>query len=293
MLATLLTLCAMHFSVAQAPPQAWQDMIASRTGCAMHLAVDDGSVDRVPIARLNDFFPRTVREWPLLDARRKDLVSAADVWLSRGVTPGVVLPSDSTLLRGGQLRAVRKLARTGVAFVVRPPEGSYRFSGMATLYSAMGILVNGVYLERGYSPELSVLPQGLYLVAPHWRDRPDLPILQGDWIDHGRHFVVLPSQPLSRDHQIAGTPYTPTLGQSWNFSGLRYTVDGAGEHTSMPGWIMQSMVGLLVPLQLIKRAPMADVAAYIGAGLAWVGILFGLVSIMVLIFGAFRRLPLQ
>lgn len=282
----------MHFSVAQAPPLAWQDLIASRTGCTAHVAVDDGSVDSVPIGRLNDFFPHAVREWPLLDARRADLASAADLWLSRGVTPGVVLPSDSTALRGRQLRVVRKLARTGVAFVVRPPEGSYRFSGMATLYSAMGILVNGVYLDRGYSPDLSALPQGLYLVAPLWRDRPELPMLQGDWIDHGRHFMVLPPQPLEPDHQLAGTPYTPTLGQSWNFSGLHYTVDSTGEHTSMPGWIMQSMVGLLVPLQMIKRTPVADVAAYIGAGLAWVGILFGLVSIMVLIFGAFRRLPL-
>lgn len=279
----------MHFSVAQAPPPAWQNMIASRTGCAVELSVDRGSVDRVPIARLNDFFPHTMNEWPLLDARRKDLVSAADAWLSRGITPGVVLPSDSSLLRSEQLLAARKLSRAGVAFVMRPPIGSYRFSGMATLYAAMGILVNGVYLERGYSPELSVLPPGLYLLAPHWRDRPDLPILQDDWTEQGRHFVVLPLHALSSSHQLIGTPYTPVLGQNWSFSGLDYSVDAHGEHTSAAGWIMQSMVGLLLPLQLIKRAPVADVAAYIGAGLAWVGILFGVLSILVLSYGAFRR----
>lgn len=295
MIPVVLAVCAMHFSVAQPPPKAWLRMLARQTGCTATITPERGTQTLVPVARLNDFFPRATRYWPLLDARRNDLISAAQKWLERGITPGIVLPSSTELMHGKQLQNVRQLDGSGVAFVLAAPDRGRGFGGMATLYAALGILVNGVYIDRGYSPDLNALPKGLYLVAAHWQNRPDLPIPQSDWTDHGHHFVVLPARYRPADGVAAdaaappGTAYTPALGQSWSFAGAAYKVDTDGEHSSLLGWTLQPLVGLIAPAERLIRTPVQDVAVDIGIALAWAGIIFGIFSTMVLVFGALRR----
>lgn len=294
MIPVILAVCAMHFSVAKPPPDAWLHRLKQRTGCTPTLVRDYGKREVLPVSRLNDFFPHTTRYWPLLDARRVDLVAAAHQWLQRGITPGIVLPSTSTVLPDAQLDNVRKLAGSGVAFVLSAPARGRSFGGKATLYAALGILVNGIYLDRGYNPDLETLPKGLYLVAPHWQNRPDLPLARTEWTDHGRHFIVLPSNHPPANSSAAdaapppGTPYTPMLGQSWQFAGIHYAVDGDGEHSSVLGWAMQPLIGLIAPLERLVRTPAQDFAVDIGVALAWIGIIFGIFSILVLVFGAFR-----
>lgn len=296
MIPVILSLCAMHFSLPAPPPAAWLQMYAQQTGCVPKIVPPSGNGTVLPARRINDFFPGTARYWPLIGARRADLVKATDQWLARGVTPGIVLPSATSQLTTKMLADLRALTQSGAAFVATASDDGHSFGGMATFYAAQGILINAVYLGRGYSPDLQTLPAGLYLLAPHWHHAKYLPLLPTQWADGRRRFVVLQTsqlqvgQPVSASDPTlpAGTAYTPELGQSWKFAGLDYKVDAYGEHSSALGWVVQSLVGLKAPLLRVDRTLSGNVIHAVVTGLVWFCIVVGLFSLLLLIFGLFK-----
>lgn len=295
----LLTLCQLAFAIGEPPPEEAVAMLRRAYGCPAEVRVNIDGMPALPLGQAGSWFPAPPRFWPVLDGAGAD-EAAVDDWTESGVRPGLLLPEDpvTLALRFDEAERLRRAVARGAIPVLpirRPLGGSVTYG--ATVYAALGLAPQAVYVVDGFGLDLGLLPGGRHLVAAHWRAPYDWMPLPARRISQGSStFLAVFDGPSPGGGLYAslgegrGAAFTPALGLRWSFLGADFETGAAGLDT---GWGGKAVL-MLVRVSSIVWAGVTgnwpDLLTGLVALLAWIGIVVAALLFLVLPVGlAFSR----
>jgi hypothetical protein len=285
----LLLLCAIEFVSLEPLPAPLMQLYADVYGCNPATA----QPAKVPLRQINRYFPARPAVWPVLD-RHADPDQVRQ-WRRRGVRPGVLLPVSEGIRTGaagiGTLRDLQAAGAIPIATLDRATPRALR----AERYSwcLHGLCPPAWFLAEGLSGDLSLLPPGFYLSAPHWHGVSGLPLPNRQLTIWAR--TVLPLHPALPDGggaaAVIGPPletpaYSPTLAAQWRWLGQDFTRDQTGLDTSWIGYALLGVGRLAFGFWELVEPVRLNLPALAAAGLGWLSVGlsgFNLLAVLLLV----------
>lgn len=290
----LLTICQLVFSIGDTPPQEALAMLQRAWNCPVRVEVNFDDVAAPPVREAGAYFPALSTYWPVLDTS-DDLDEGLGDWREQGIRPGLLLPPDPIVLalRFEEVARLRRAVEGGaipVLPIARPLAGSVTYG--ATIYAALGLAPQAVYVRDGFGLDLGLLPGGRHLVAAHWHTPFEAMPLPARRISQGSStFIAVFGGPSPGGGLYAtlgegrGSAFTPQLGLRWSFLGAHFESGAVGLDTDAGGHAILLLTRLSSIMWAGVTGNWPDLLTGIVALLAWVGIVVAAILFVVLPFG--------
>jgi hypothetical protein len=298
----LLLICRLAFAIDEPPPAEAMTMLAHAYGCEVRIEVNFDRVPAPPARQAGAYFPRPSSFWPILGADGGvGLEDEVEDWVEQGVRPGLLLRDDpvSLVLRFEELARLRRAVSLGaipVMAIERPLEGSVTYG--ATIYAALGLAPQAVYVVDGYGLDLGLLPAGRHLVAGYWHTPFQAMPLPAEQTNLGpSRFLPVYDGPspgggiYATTQEGRGAAFTPDFQLYWSFLGIEFRAGDGGLETGAVGTALMALVQISSFLWAVLGGNWPNLVTAVVALLAWIGIVVAALLFLILPFGIlFSRL---
>lgn len=231
--------CALHLFSAMPVPTPLRALYRRVYRCAVH----EHASAPVALSRINEYFPHANRRWPIVTVHAD--ASRVRAWLRRGIHPGLLLAyTQPAHLKFSRLAHLRALVHAG-AVPIAPLRAATpsRERAARYLWCMRGLCPAAWYLVDGVGQGLALVPQGLYLSAPHWQGHPGWPLPARAFRLWGRRVLVYygrgagsPAGVAAQSGLALSTPaFDPAPVAHWRWWGIRFRQDQAGLETNWGG----------------------------------------------------------
>jgi len=292
----LLLMCQLTFSLNEPPPAEALAMLAAAYGCDARVEVNFDSQAAPPASTVGAYFPSLSSYWPILDDDGSaELEERVQAWIDQGVRPGLLLRADpvTLALRFDELDHLQGAVNLGaipIMAIERPLQGSVTYG--ATIYAALGLAPQAVYVADGYGLDLGLLPAGRHLVAGYWHTPYQAMPLPARQTNLGpSSFLPVFDGPSPGGGYYAttadgrGAAFTPDFQLYWSFLGLEFRAGPGGLDTGAAGSVLMALVRVSSVMWAAIGGNWPDLLTGIVALLAWIGIVVAGLLFLVLPFG--------
>lgn len=294
---SILAMCALRIALAQPLPATLEQFYRSQFGCLPPTWTTEMAQTDASLSEINVFFPAPKRVWPLLSFSQSNLVVAAEYWLARGVSPGILLPYDYTPVARNRalLKRLHRVSQDGAVMVLKTerPLPAHLESRLA-IYIALGLPPYTLYISDGYDVDLQAqLQPGSYLVAGYWYRHPEWPLPSRELAQGGRRYipVYLNNPPsngtlASETISVGDVAFTPEIGFKQQIGAAVFELAPDGMRTSLIGLIelgllqmgmpliIHGMPTLLAPAKVLSRLGSLMALSLIAFVAVWLTLLF-------------------
>jgi hypothetical protein len=271
----LLLLCAIELASTQPVPAPLAQLYADAFRCVG----DTPEPASASLTEVNRYFPGRFAVWPVLDVHTD--VGQAGAWRRRGIRPGLLLPPSGELRTdGATIRRLKGLQAEGAIPVATLRQATPRaLSAERYSWCMNGLCPAAWLLINGVGSELSLLPPGLYLSAPHWHGAPELPLPNRRLRIWGRDVLtlqrVLPEGggvAAVIDPDSAAPLFDAAPRSQWRWLGQTFVTDSSGTDTSWAGHALLTTGRLAFVLWRTVEPVKLRLPEIALAGLGWLSI---------------------
>jgi len=294
---SIIVLCAIKFLTHDPIPPMLEDIYKTNYSCEKFQPLQkELATDK--IENVNKYFPAKRPSWPLiinpLDQKSEQI---AKEWIDEGVIPGFLLP-DKKVKNPELFQEIEKLRKAG-AIPIAPLKDRLKSTLESKRYywCMHGLCPAGWYIEDGIDEVIELLPKGLYISAPHWYEKPNLPIpdrminLNGKEILPWTQIKVLNNDDNKTNQSVMEerSYFTPTIQEHWNWLGVDFYYKQDKIATNLIGRIMLD-VGKL-SFWMWDRFHLININLFslINENFSWIAVLIAIFNIILLVISIIRR----
>lgn len=295
---TTLVICAIGFISAQPIPDGLRNLYLQSYHCPSTPTVTLRPA-RVPLVYINSYFPAAAKEWPVLRGGDPDLVEKAQSWILKGVQPGILLPvnAEQALRNKSLFNRIKTAVRNGALPIawLRAPLPRVLWAARY-VWCMSGVCPAAWYLPEGLSHDQTLLPMGVYLVAPHWVGRNNLP-LPYRVLRFGTQTLLPFQKLLPAAGGVAAVlhvresihAFTPTVSMRWKWLGVSFERDNSGLHTGVSGKVLLAVGGGSIRVWSMLKAWQGNIPMVLSENFSWLALVFGVLNLGVLSLIITRR----